>query len=252
MATQLIGKEGSNPILHARFAHEQPITKLLWSPDGSTLATAGEDRRIKLWKPDTVSEKLVLDQQPDQIGALAWSAKSDQLAVGRLDGSVALYTAVDGKEIVATPPPKPEFNSLEPKGIQSGHTTKLLVRGKHLQQLSAIKASKPGLSIKLLDEEASHNNVGSKSQQNKDLVRGNIELQLQAGELLSEAKLNLWVDELPSLMRTLKDSTTEPALIKLPTLVWGTFSEPGITEKLAFDGQGRGCCCTRFGPSSLR
>jgi hypothetical protein len=230
-------KEGSNPILHARFAHEQPITKLLWSPDGSILATAGEDRRIKLWKPDTVSEKLVLDQQPDQIGALAWSAKSDQLAVGRLDGSVALYQATDGKEISATPPPKPEFSSLEPKGIQSGQTTKVLVRGKHLQQLSTVKANKPGVTIKLLDEAASAQQHWIEVTTNKDLARGNIELQLQAGEMLSEAKLNLWVDELPSLMRTLKDNTSEPTVIKLPTLVWGTFSEPGITEQLAFDGQ---------------
>lgn len=90
--------EGTNPLLLAKFAHEQPLIKLLWSPDGKSLATASEDRRVKILAADTIAERKVLHIQPDTIGGLAWSPDSKRLAVGCLDGTLAFYKATVEQE----------------------------------------------------------------------------------------------------------------------------------------------------------
>ncbi len=91
--------EGTNPLLLAKFAHEQPLIKLLWSPDGKSLATASEDRRVKILDADKITERKVLHIQPDTIGGLAWSPDSKRLAVGCLDGTLAFYKdAVEEEE----------------------------------------------------------------------------------------------------------------------------------------------------------
>lgn len=88
------GKEGANPILYARFAHEGPILKLAFSPDGRLLATASEDHLIKLWETKTFTQVAVLPRQPDWSAALSFSSDNRTLLVGRMNGEVSKY-AVD-------------------------------------------------------------------------------------------------------------------------------------------------------------
>ena len=85
------GREGTNPILHARFAHEGPILKLVFSPDGRLLASSSEDRRIKLWKTTTFTQVAVLERQPDWAAALAFTSDSRRLLVGRMSGEYQFY-----------------------------------------------------------------------------------------------------------------------------------------------------------------
>ncbi len=117
--------EGTNELLYSRFAHEQPIVALAWSSDGKTIATSGEDRRVKLWHAGDVTERLVVEPQPDVADALAFSADSKRLAAGRLDGSLAVYNADDGKPIAPVPPAKPELASIEPAGVRPAQTAPL-------------------------------------------------------------------------------------------------------------------------------
>lgn len=123
--------EGTNPLLLAKFAHEQPLIKLLWSPDGKSLATASEDRRVKILDADKITERKVLHIQPDTIGGLAWSPDSKRLAVGCLDGTLAFYkTAVEDEENL-TKPKTGDQSSLEQKTWEGeAHAEPLALKSK--------------------------------------------------------------------------------------------------------------------------
>ncbi len=91
-------KEGSNPLLVSRFAHQAAIIKLVWSPDGNHLASSAEDGSLKIWDARTITERLVLPPQSDWAAALAFSPDSKKLAVGRMDGTWAIMDVGTGKE----------------------------------------------------------------------------------------------------------------------------------------------------------
>ena len=99
------GKEGTNPIAYSRFAHDGGILKLVFSPDGKLLVSSAEDRRIKLWETQSFTQLKVLETQPDWPQALAISANSETLLVGRLDGSLQSYPIANaGAGLVAATP----------------------------------------------------------------------------------------------------------------------------------------------------
>lgn len=85
-------REGTNPILYARFAHEGPILKVVYSPDGRLLATSSEDRLIKIWETQSYTQVAVLLRQADWSSALAFSHDSHKLIVGRMNGETAIYS----------------------------------------------------------------------------------------------------------------------------------------------------------------
>ncbi len=112
------GKEGTNPIAFARYAHEGGILKLAFSPDGKTLVSSSEDRRIKLWETNSFTQLKVLETQPDWPQALVISPDNHDLLVGRLDGSLGSYAIAGAGEGVVTstpltgdPVPKPHADS---------------------------------------------------------------------------------------------------------------------------------------------
>jgi WD40 repeat protein len=57
--------EGSNKIVATRFAHEGAILNLAFSADGKTLVSTASNRAVKLWDMATLTEREVLDEQPD-------------------------------------------------------------------------------------------------------------------------------------------------------------------------------------------
>lgn len=72
-------------------AHEDPIYAIAWSPDGSMIATAGDDRIIKIWDPDTGKLLDELDGHEDTITSLSWNPDNSLLASGSLDNSIKIW-----------------------------------------------------------------------------------------------------------------------------------------------------------------
>jgi len=82
--------ESGGELLHTQMAHEDAILKLAWSPDGQVLASSSADRSVKLFRASDLTELRSIPGT-DWAYALEFSPDGKRLAVGRLDGSLAVY-----------------------------------------------------------------------------------------------------------------------------------------------------------------
>jgi WD40 repeat protein len=109
-----LAKEGTNPILLSKFAHETPVLRLAWSADGKTVVSTGEDRLVKVWNAETMTIRSQLEKQSDWASGVAILPASIGIVVGRIDGSVASYPlAASGeseKPLVPLPEVPPEVD----------------------------------------------------------------------------------------------------------------------------------------------
>jgi hypothetical protein len=108
-------KPAINPLIHARYAHEQDVVKLAVSSDGKWLASSGDDRAVKLWSLPDLAQVKAWEGQPDVAAALV--LRGARLTVGRLDGSLESFaepvnaSPKAGTEPVTTPLPVDASNA---------------------------------------------------------------------------------------------------------------------------------------------
>jgi WD40 repeat protein len=80
-----------NPLVHARFAHEGPIVRLAYTPDGEKLISVAEDRTIKVWETKQYTELKLIRDDVDVSMTLAVAADSERFFIGRMDGSLEQF-----------------------------------------------------------------------------------------------------------------------------------------------------------------
>ena len=66
------------------------VGRVVFSPDGNHLATAGGDKILRVWDVETGKE-LAAFSNPDRVGAVAFSPDGKSLAAGSKDGSVRIW-----------------------------------------------------------------------------------------------------------------------------------------------------------------
>ena len=117
--------EGTNQLLYSRFAHEGPILRLPGHPTARRSPPAATTGTVKLWDAARC-DRATWSWSRSPTGRRARVlCRQQALAAGRLDGSLAVYNAEDGKPIAPVPPAKPELASIEPAGVQPAQTTQL-------------------------------------------------------------------------------------------------------------------------------
>lgn len=236
-------REGSNRILTSRFAHEGGILTLALSADGSLLASAASDRTVKIWNTADLTERLLLEKQPDWSASLAFTDQA-RLIAGRIDGTLTLYESATGKAVAAPAPAKTvakpakvELTNLAPRAAHIGGELLVSLAGKGFTEDLQALASHPGLKLQLAKASVTATRARLKITASADVPRGVYEVWLKSagGE---SARLKIHADDLKPVVTTVADFRQAPVrLATLPASVWGTLTETGQHDAYRFTAQ---------------
>ncbi|KAK3809361.1 MAG: hypothetical protein J3Q66DRAFT_405374 [Benniella sp.] len=76
--------------------HTNAVQRLVFSPTGDKLASAGYDKTIRLWDISTGSHLYVLKDHASNVYGLAYSSNGDLIASGAADATVRLWDVTTG------------------------------------------------------------------------------------------------------------------------------------------------------------
>lgn len=92
--------EGS--LAHSAFAHQAAIIRVIYSHDGKSILTIGEDKAVKQWNADTLEEQKIYPTQSDWPYCCAFSTDDRAVAIGCYNGSVVVYNTAIVPEVNAS------------------------------------------------------------------------------------------------------------------------------------------------------
>lgn len=87
----------SGALLHTLKGHTQWLRSVVFSPDGTQLATGGTDNTIKLWNVSDGTLVRTLEGHTDFVGNLVFAPDNKSLASSSCDGTVRIWELADGK-----------------------------------------------------------------------------------------------------------------------------------------------------------
>ncbi len=245
-------RETTNPLIVARFAHEQPILRLAWN--GPVLLSGAQDGSVKLWDAADITQRATLERQPDWPTALTFAG--DLLVVGRGDGSVGFYQR-DGKPVEAVKgahhgithlrrmrcqaaakkemkkeaaPNKPEVTGITPRGVLRGEQADVALVGKNLSSVVTVKSAEARITV--FTGAATAERVPIIVRTSGELPRGGYELIALGADGKELGRAMLRVDNIPVLDFPAANTHEDVALF--PASVWGALSRAGESDVYEF------------------
>ncbi len=73
------------------------IFRIAWSPDGQTLASPAEDKKIRLWDVEAGKLRQELEGHSDSVISVAWSPDGRNLASGSYDKTIRIWEVETGR-----------------------------------------------------------------------------------------------------------------------------------------------------------
>ena len=77
--------------------HAASIEDIMYSPSGSEIASASEDKTIRLWNTDSGQCRLILEGHENIVSMALYSPDGDEIASCSEDGTVRLWSVETGK-----------------------------------------------------------------------------------------------------------------------------------------------------------
>ncbi|MGD2085055.1 MAG: TIR domain-containing protein [Candidatus Aminicenantes bacterium] len=122
----MAAKEGIKPekipagmkLKHTLKGHSNLIRGLAWSPDGVLLASASEDKTIRIWNTETGELYKTLTEHQREVQSLSWSPDGKILTSGSIDKTICLWDGKKGRLLNTIKKHKNSVSSISwsPKG----------------------------------------------------------------------------------------------------------------------------------------
>ena len=225
-------------LVHAVFAHTQPVTRLAYSGDGRFLYSISEGPTLKKWDAARMVEAFVYPPRKETMLSLALRPDGKQVAVGRFDGVLQLIDVDSGKvtgEPLPEKPKPPTVGKLTPNFGPRGQTVRVSAEGQFLDGDLSVTASVAGVTVKPA--------AGSATQRELEVAIGRdvpvgpvtLTFKTPAG---ASAPITFVVDRYPvSSDAAAIDSARRGRLIQLPTTVAGTLDRAGQADYFRFQAK---------------
>ena len=140
-------------IVQSAFAHERAVSRFLYSGDGKTLYSIGEDNLAKSWDTLTLTERVIYPRQAETPLSMALRSKPEELILGLYDGGVNARDTKTGKverKILPAAPKPPTLGKIAPSSVQRGKATSVTITGEAVEG-GAVVSDLAGLTATVTD-----------------------------------------------------------------------------------------------------
>jgi hypothetical protein len=242
-----VAPEGAK-IVQSVFAHEAPVQKIVYSQDGGTLYSLGQDRVLKAWDAQRMVETKTYARLPET--GLCLAVRGTEIAVGRYDGVTMMLDAATGKllhelgstkrkkglQSVRFDPPvllPPEATKLTPGAGRRAQALRVTFEGMNLDRVDEIVSTQPGFTSKIVS--ATSTKVEADVVFPMTTPAGVYEMRVKNNAGTSKP-LSLIVD--PFAAVTARDGNDSPGkgqMLTLPASVIGKLGKPGDAAFYRFE-----------------